>query len=517
MKRSESIRVWSKVLNISGYPNFYKAVRIAGDSELIRDASLEFNSGITAICGKNGVGKSTLLKAIASSVGGHTSSSFNKSKYDVRFTPEKVCSIYYVDPSSDISLILKTIESTDNFSELLEGVDPIPFFNKDTVRSEIGEIVGKRYSSIRVYELEGVLSSFPELVFPYFQVDSVSGINYSSSSMGTGELLCLYVVWYFYWIDKNSFLMIEEMENSISPYSQVKLMDYIAKRSFEKSIQCLMTTHSENILQKVGLDNVRILSNCGKTGSRFVKPQHKSKYLECLGVSPHFDGALLVEDSCAAAMCKEVISKYNPRLLRDKEIVGLSGESNISKMITHFIPAPTVSYNFIAVFDADMNGNLPRDSSHVPLFSLPSVKNLPPEIELWEFLECNPSCVASALSISIEELDSAININESIDHHERFIEISRLLNTEVGTFRSILIKQWMKKHDELLAEFVLALSGFGKPQIKSELIRLVDIISEQSGSALDGLRARVEALSAGKFVMAYKDNSLNIEMLVASD
>ncbi|TNS94441.1 hypothetical protein FIC06_27590, partial [Escherichia coli] len=129
-----------------------------------------------------------------------------------------------------------------------------------------------------------------DYTFPFIKVTLPDGTEYTCLDMGAGEYLCMYIFWFVNWIDSNSILLIDEIENCISVYSQEYLMDYLAYISSKKSIWILLSTHSEYILNKVGIKNTRLISNISNVGINVVSPKHERKYFTALGIKPRKKG-----------------------------------------------------------------------------------------------------------------------------------------------------------------------------------------------------------------------------------
>ncbi|EGR0089351.1 AAA family ATPase, partial [Vibrio vulnificus] len=64
LKIKEIERSWLNVQKLGNYRKQLRAVSLTDESREDHQLEIDFNSGITAICGKNGSGKSSLLRAI---------------------------------------------------------------------------------------------------------------------------------------------------------------------------------------------------------------------------------------------------------------------------------------------------------------------------------------------------------------------------------------------------------------------------------------------------------------------
>lgn len=504
LKIKEIERSWLNVQKLGNYRKQLRAVSLTDESREDHQLEIDFNSGITAICGKNGSGKSSLLRTIYNFF---SESSLRHSKEGLKVSKiiafnhkeevlpqESIKNISILEPFSVFQKIHEFITTTDNVEELLEGVDYNSVLDAKAIREELSNVVGKSYSSIKVYEIEDIFPEDENFILPIFEVQTSSGLSYSNSNMGTGEFICIYIFWYLSWIEKETILLIDELENSISAYSQMRLLDYLAKISSFKGIWCVITTHSEHILNKVGLSNIRILSELPSKGLHVVRPEHQIKYLNSLGVGKDISGSILLEDSCALSFCKELINKFNPYFLREKQLVGLGGESNIEKLIKHFKPHQEINYDFFAVFDADMSHKLESmRTSKIKSIALPSGDLNNPDVEIWNTLFEHVEALATSLDISKSIFEESIEEHSVKDYHERLISISSDINIPVDRIRASVIKKWIEINPQKAAEFALSAMTLGKKIESDKLDSIISMMEENSKLDLGFLRELVKA------------------------
>ena len=524
MKESEVRRTWSKVHDLDLYQTKIDKAVLNDVDGFISPFEIKFSSGITAICGKNVAGKSTLMKALFNELRSEDSTNSRCSNSSITFNisnknGEKLSlndcdlNVYYLEPFADCNKIINFLNTTDNVDELLEGVDFNDSLNIEKVKREVCHIVGKNYVNIKVYELDGVFSNDPDCILPYFEVTTSQGVTYTNTEMGTGEFICLYTMWFLNWIEQGSILLIEEPENSISAYSQNSLIDYVALMSYSRKLWCIVTTHSEYILNKVGLKNTRVISDLIGQGSRLVQPAHKLKYLNALGIGSKFDGAILLEDSCALVFCREVLNRFNPYFLKEKELIGLDGESNIEKVIKHYKPHKKVAFDFLAVFDGDMNVKIDKLNSNslstISSMGLPSNDSLNPEEELWSIISGSFEILQSKLNLSHDLIADAYSSSEQMDHHDRFSHISNELNIPVDRLRATIIDIWLDLNFELAAKFSLSVFTFGNKMSKINLLSIVNKMKNLSGNSLEFLEDMINGLEGENFKVSFNGKELN--------
>ncbi|EGQ7936428.1 AAA family ATPase [Vibrio vulnificus] len=479
--------------------------------------NLIFSSGLTAICGKNGVGKSTLLKIIFDKVNNRplagkvteTSSinlSFTKNGVDIN---EVISSeIYYIDPSFECSRILTFISSTANFEEFLEGIEVNDFLNRGKILKSVSSCIGKPYKRIDIYEIENAIDE--EYTFPYFQIELNDGTKYDSLNMGMGEHLCMFILWYVEWIESNSILLIEELENYLAAYSQRKLLDYLAYKLSEKKIWTVLTTHSEHILDLIGVRSTRVLYRKGYK-SLSVSPQSSEKYLRALGLSSSKKGVYFVEDYFAALKFKLIVNNLYPELLDTRDIIGLRCDSNMEKVIKHYQPASKPFFDLMAVFDADQHAKISGlINKDVVAICLPSSGKNNPEEEIWNTLENSTSEVANLLNVGEDRLSEEIESFRLDDHHDRYYSIARAINLTFEQLVSSIITQWMKADDNMLLakKFMVALLLRDK---KVNLEETIEVISSLGiDSVTDEVSNKFACQNANEAIIYFDGVDINI-------
>ncbi|KAB7689972.1 AAA family ATPase [Plesiomonas shigelloides] len=494
MRRERASDAWRYVKDIRKYKNRIDRITIENVSGMAGPITVEFNSGMTVVCGKNGAGKTTLLKAIYFSLqnnpvmhGKHKKAIINADIYinNEILSVDKSHAlddpiVKYIEPSIECSKINTYLSTTDNYDEMLEGVEANVILAKNEHVKNISQIVGKNYSSISVYEIDGVMD---DKTIPYIKVCCEGGVEYDNLSMGMGEFVCIYLYWYLNFIGKNKILLIEEFENFISAYSQVRLMDYMAHISSAHGIWTVMSSHSEHVVNKISLDSIRILYLKGND-SKIVVPKYASVYMQALGVSCEKRGAFLVEDKAAQITLRAIINKFDPELLRDKQIVGLRCDSNIEKIVKHYEPhtVDAQSYSLIAVFDADQREKLKDLSGRfVGVSCLPANNKVAPEVELWAALERYGDEISTRLGIAdSEDLSLAISSNESDDHHDRLYSVASYFSIPFESLVSNIVNVWCDKNIILMLNFILSLKFARIPTSCEEISDYISSISSST-------------------------------------
>ncbi|NVH50989.1 AAA family ATPase [Photobacterium damselae subsp. damselae] len=462
------------------------------------DFVIPVNSAITAICGRNGVGKSNLLKSIYSAISGDSSNSPDHliedlNAVDVTLTirgskkkAERILKLninsierlpvdsFYLDPSVFAFETLKAIKVESDIKTLLNGTPKFSLTNEQ--KEFINKVLGKKYQNIIIHEFKPssknkIGDEREEKVFPYIEV-TLNGITYSNEFMGSGEHKCLILIWSLLSLEDNSYFFMEEPESFVCPRFQRILMDFISYYSSEKKLTVFLTTHSEHILSSLKTSSIFSLKRKSLHKFMLVNEKDSIKYRKTLGLSSPKSHALLVEDDFAGLFLEELLSYYRHDLLEVCNIHNMGGESNIYEVAKRI--SSKHDMRFIAVYDADQRGKSVADSM-LPSVYLPSKNNLPPEKDIIQYIETNSEYFAYALGIDIDSLD-AILAEFTEEHHDWFIELHREFERSIAKinlreFKRKAIFCWISDNKEICDKFIFELDNLGL-EFKAELIKL---------------------------------------------
>lgn len=460
---------WRRTQDLTNYNCQLRKIFINKIGGISNGFCLELNNGISVLCGKNGVGKSTILKSIYSYIKKSklvsnridlSDVSISLIKNDISVENSDDVIVNYLEPSVECNNIISFLSNSDNISDFIEGIEPNGFLGNEKNIEIIGKIIGRVYSKIEVYEVEGALAD--DYTFPFIKVTLQDGIEYTCLDMGAGEYLCMYIFWFINWIDKNSILLVDEIENCISAYSQDSLMDYLAYVSSKKGIWILLSTHSETILNKVGIRNARLISNIRNSGMSVVSPKHESKYFTALGIKSRKKGVFIVEDKFSYMFLKCILNRAAADIAYDYHIVSFQdGESDIEKVVKHFNPHKRINFNLLAVFDADMHEKLERISRKtIPVVSLPSKDSLNPEQEIWNVLSNKIDELASLLGSKRDDLLQYYDQCAALNHHDRFMQLSEYLNISEEVLFNNVFNIWYCENEFLVKEFIFCIFNY---------------------------------------------------------
>lgn len=437
----------------------------------LADTTLPFSAGINVIVGSNGVGKSTLIRAIAELLTAEPSSASYRSRLGgsstkgvafvnnaevrlevsdgdqgqrvakgSRFSGE----VRWLDPSDLAGQCLTQIAGDHNFNDLLESVTPQPLDPDE--RRAASYLVGKNYCTIDIFEISdyGGLDRFP-----YVRACS-AGVSYGSEGMGRGELSLLLTYWALRDLPKNSILILEEPETHVSPRSQDYLMNIVAKFCDEKGMWVIVTTHSPTIIRKIPTEHIVLLAR-DNGPSALVKNASKLDIALLLGGGVAFSGVLLVEDEGAKGFLVAMLEHLAPDILRQFEVVVAGSESKITAALKA-MPV-THKVTLMGAYDGDMRPVIDGEGFQWSFGFLPG--QVAPEQLLTELAQTQDCAelMAADLHKGIEQIVLALDHAAGADPHDYFREFAAALTLDVPTVRRSFVRIWLKNLDNVtLAE-----------------------------------------------------------------
>lgn len=444
------------------------------------DGDVSFNGGITAICGANGVGKSTLLNAISSVVSSDRlrtvpltnqklegsmllgefvdSGSSVTRKIDIvadgiQANPETIdVESLWIDSAFDSPELINIFSGMTNINEFIEA-EPSRQLT-DVEKSLLSYIVGKEYENCEVFEIE--LEDIG--LIPYFKVRA-NEVEYGSEAMGLGEISIHHILWNLNRIKNNSIVLIEEPETYLAPRSQEALLDGIAKIAIEKRLWIILTTHSSNIIKNIPYEHIRILSRVDKNVQISI-PGSNLESMYSLGLKPNKTGVILVEDRCAREFTKCWLGRLNASLVQQYEILDIGSKDKIKNEIINF-PRTTSWFKLFGLFDGNERSRLGNFKGKWNFSYLPSIQA--PE----EFLKIIAKALRNKLSeISGRDLlhiNAALSNLDGVNYHDWIVEFPQQIGlgyeqliaylVEISISSEEFVEIYAQAYEEFESEF----------------------------------------------------------------
>ena len=425
---------------------------------------VEFRGGITAICGSNGVGKSTLLNAISSVVsserltsvkltnlklegselfgefvdsGQSVTRKVNIIRDKIEADPDTIdVESVWIDSSLDAPKLIDIFSNTTHLNELLEAEASKVLTESES--SLISYIVGKEYSNCEVFELE--LEAYG--LVPYFKVVS-NGAEYGSEAMGLGEISVHYLLWNLNRIEKNSVVLMEEPETYLAPRSQEALLDGIAKLAADKKLWVILTTHSPNIIRNIPLEHIRILNRIHEN-VEISTPNNNLESIYSLGLNPQKLGVILVEDRCAREFTKCWLGRFDPSITQQYEIIDIGSKEKILQQVENF-PNAGSWLKIYGLFDGNERGQIEEFNNKWKFSYLPGSQA--PELFLKNIAVMMRNELSTISGRELSRINAALSNLEGRNYHDWIIEFPRQIGLGYEQLIAYLVQISMTNND----------------------------------------------------------------------
>lgn len=331
---------------------------------------IEFKFPIMAIVGENGAGKSTIIQAAASVYKGidgknskFASDFFMSTAWDVI----SGVTIRYgyregLDSIKSNTIRRRTTRWLGNAERPERSVEYIDLSRVQPVSARAGyariaktkhtEKSSEIYDPSRVKRLSEVLGRHYDLAkMALSSIDSkrrvpvVSkhGISYSGFHQGAGETTITELMRAD--LPKYGLILIDEIESSLHPRSQRRLIRDLAEKCRERELQIILTTHSPYILEELPLEARLYVMETQHTRQVIssVSPQFAMTKMDD---EAHPECDLYVEDNAAKTMLGEILAYHAKSLFSRCQIIPYGAASvgyALGQMVDKF-PRPTCVY-----------------------------------------------------------------------------------------------------------------------------------------------------------------------------
>lgn len=310
---------------------------------------LDFNFPITAIIGENGSGKSTVLQAAACAY----RSDARNTRFASEFFPDtawdeirkaEIKYGYREGADHKVGSIRKpTTRWLGNRERPVRQVEYIDLSRIQPVSGRVGyariaknahkEVSFRPFDEERLTRLSSIMGrSYDAAKFARCDIDDKREIpviiksktGYSGFHQGSGETTAAEFLQAD--LPKYGLVLIDEIESSLHPRTQRRLVRDLAERCRDRDIQIILTTHSPYVLEELPLAaRIYILeTHSGKKIISGVSPQFAMSQMDD---TAYPECELFVEDNAAKIMLAEILAAHAKELFPRCSIVPYGASS----------------------------------------------------------------------------------------------------------------------------------------------------------------------------------------------
>lgn len=374
------------------------------------DYTFSFDKGMYALVGENGVGKSTVMSAIASVVYRQTLKKLgdaelcNDSQITIKCAEKETIwtydSVKQKLVPSDLSIQFYGIyegsvftgtrfEDIKNLDDLLadpdfvDKLEPVHKELKDALSYILHGEAGhyqelyklKNMDVVREYKLENM---------PYF-LKLPNGKLISKYKMSSGECMLVSLLNFINSsalkpekirhrhkvLSLKLFAFIDEVELALHPSSIDRLMEYLQSMIDKKDLTVLFSSHSSELIRKLHPRNIFYMKNEMGT-AKIISPCYPQYAIRSLYNHDGYDCTILVEDKVAELIVRKLIADYrtNNNLLIN--VLPVGSWSNTLELQRNFCEQNILGRDkfTFSIIDGDVKDDVNKNTSFKPLKKL---------------------------------------------------------------------------------------------------------------------------------------------------
>lgn len=451
-------RIRSKLVT-NPWPKYLSSVKIEG----LRGWSgqeVRFQFPVTVICGENGSGKSTVLKAIAAAyrIPGEIARSYYASTFfpDTPWEEVSDVTLTYLLKEGPNSREYKVRKPSERWRYQRNRPERYVILQDVSRTLPLDATIGYGYIAKRTAVEVSAESLTPEITryfasimgrqysdarFALSNVDNQRSVGvvqsgdtvFSQFHQGAGEDATLDLMALLQNIPATALFILDEAEASLHPRAQRRLVHFLLWLARTKHLQIVLSTHSPYILEELPLE-ARVFLARNPTGIDIM-----------YGVTPNFalnrmddidrpELYIFTEDNEASVVSAAILRSSGTDLTRFKFVE--VGPGNVVNSIGIASRAPSFPVPSIGVIDADA----------IPgVGSLKLPRTLAPERQVFGDVSAG-AVPQSALCFGVSEdsmrssIDSAMSV---VDHHAWPSHLARLTGHTVSFTWETLSKVWV--------------------------------------------------------------------------
>lgn len=430
MRRAEEERFWSELKK--------SRAAVAASQVSFGEITVDLSTPCLVVGGRNGAGKSRLLRAIATHLG--ESALF----LDLHFLCEQAL------------IISRSRTDFDDMASEYEAFGP-----GEPRKNDLERVIGREYEEVDWYAFEvepsdaGTAARFrwggEQALTPYFKVKH-RGVDYASTEMGLGE----YSIHLLFWIleqyrdVENLTLLLDEPDAYLPPIGASALLLRLLKVCLERHWNLVIATHASEIISEAVAADAFMLVRIDDSGTSVATHcSDDPTVAETLLARPPIRHVFFVEDESAWMLMRVLLERFDRRRIDSSAFVWGNGYGYILQLREYFPKPPRPDIHYAYVLDGDKRKDVAKsEHGRWPLIFLPTEGD--PD-GLYRSAKNRAVDLADRLHVPEGELRRFLDSREGVDSHDWVNDLGE--KYERQRVLRVLAEIWVEEHPEDVALF----------------------------------------------------------------
>lgn len=392
---------------------------------------LDTSVGCTVIGGKNGSGKSRLLRAISAA---------------------KADDALYLDLHHLCEQALIILRSRGDIQELTDEVGDLPLTPERL--DDLKRVIVRDYDEVKWFALEiepsdkQIAERFhwgsDRSLVPYFQA-SYHGVSYDALEMGLGEFSVHLLFWILeqYRDRRGLLLLLDEPDAFLPPIGVASLLSRLAGLCVQREWRMVVSTHSEEMIATaIEHESFLLLRMAAAGETEAVHSSTDATIADTLLSRPPIDKVLFVEDESALYLARGLLEHHDRSVSLATSLVWGNGWGYLADLHAQIPKAPDPEVRFALVPDGDQRGSLKAKAKRWPYRFLPT--DLDPDA-LFRTLKDDAHTLAEALMVDEPTLQRKLDELEGENDHDWVNRLGEAFGR--AHVLTVLARLWAKHHE----------------------------------------------------------------------
>lgn len=317
----------------------------------------------------------------------------------------------------------------------------------DASRAELSYIMGREYGAADIQRARR-----------WTLQRCVAGSSYTAFNMGGGESCMIALLHLLQSLPDGGMLVVEEIEAGLHPQAQARLAERLVRVALRRRIQIICTTHSEVFLDALPRPARLLLRRHANEHVAFESPSTRFALADMSGrVQPEL--VIYCEDFVAAVLIEEALPAHVRSRVRIRDVG--SSATVVRQAVSHVrsgLGIPQLCVLDGDCSDADLAGWLRAERGErtdlvIECAILPGT-GLPPEKWALEQLRLEPydAELAGQLGCALYEARSHVEaMAVDIDHHDAAFSLARRTGVERADCVRRMMRAFALRHPQLTA------------------------------------------------------------------